>query len=293
MGIAAVARQMRPQRRRAVPVELLNAEAPMGLCMTRNSRFCCPHRHQFLARHRLLSLHAGFNQTGAQHHFHWPLTSSTSSPIQFTGSGQLVRLNFGGENNVNLPTPSFSGASTLERGRQQPMPFQTVAPLLPPNNGTGYIFYGNGNCDPHCQLQANIRYNWQKQCNTSKALSTRAFINASNINWNLMKNSFFLQILTKQKCSFFSKQKTVQLRPIKTLTTTGEFVGANYLHSSVCQPTPPLIGNTSTGLPRMRRWRPIDENYYSEIDWIFWCHFRSFLIGNMPKLRMILKWFFC
>ena len=30
MEIAAVARQMRPQRRRAVPVELLNAEAPMG-----------------------------------------------------------------------------------------------------------------------------------------------------------------------------------------------------------------------------------------------------------------------
>ena len=106
-----------------------------------------------------LSLHAGFNP---QHHFQWPLTSSTPSPIQFTGSGQLVRLNFGGENNVNLPTSSFSGASTLERGRQQPMPFQTVAPLLPPNNGTGYIFYGNGNCDPHCQLQAN-RYNWSKQ----------------------------------------------------------------------------------------------------------------------------------
>ena len=108
-----------------------------------------------------LSLHAGFNP---QHHFQWPLTSSTPSPIQFTGSGQLVRLNFGGENNINLlPTPSFSGASTLERGRQQPMPFQTVAPLLPPNNGTGYIFYGNGNCDPHCQLQANSRYNWPKQ----------------------------------------------------------------------------------------------------------------------------------
>ena len=101
MGIAAaVARQMRPQHRRAVPVELLNAEVPMELCMTRNSRFCCPHRHQLTARHRLYNpfrfMLASTRHNRAQH-LHWPLTSSTPSPIQFTGSGQLVRLNFGGE----------------------------------------------------------------------------------------------------------------------------------------------------------------------------------------------------